>query len=176
MHGIGRSAATGGGAYLGQGSAFPSTREGTNESLPMTDVFRAWRLPNIRSHPLSRALETRGVGHSPCDMLYRESGMAHGAMLVVARKEKKVFANRFPTRDSAAVAALAANVRRLRLHKEWSQARLASETSIEQNAISLIENGRSNPTVRIVEEIARALGVRIGELLELPPPSHGKKR
>lgn len=76
------------------------------------------------------------------------------------------FGKRFPTRDSAAVEALALNVRRLRKTKEWSQDQLAAEIGIEQNAVSLIENGRSNPTILVVEEIARALGVKLTELLE----------
>lgn len=76
------------------------------------------------------------------------------------------FGKRFPTRDSAAVEALALNVRRLRKAKEWSQDQLAAEIGIEQNAISLIENGRSNPTILVIEEIARALGVKLTELLE----------
>jgi ribosome-binding protein aMBF1 (putative translation factor) len=76
------------------------------------------------------------------------------------------FGERFPTRDSAAVKALAANVKKLRKAREWSQYDLAAEAGIEQNAVSLIENERANPTLLVVEEIARALGVRLPELLE----------
>jgi transcriptional regulator with XRE-family HTH domain len=75
------------------------------------------------------------------------------------------FEKRFPTRDSAAVETLALNVRRLRKAKEWSQDRLASEVGIDQNAVSLIENGRANPTILVIEEIARALEVGLVELL-----------
>jgi transcriptional regulator with XRE-family HTH domain len=81
---------------------------------------------------------------------------------------KKGFAKRFPTRKSAAVAALAANVRRLRRAKEWSQDQLAGAIGVEQNAISLIENGRSNPTLMIVEAIANALDANTTDLLETP--------
>lgn len=80
--------------------------------------------------------------------------------------EAKAFGERFPTRDSAAVKALAANVKKLRKAREWSQHDLAAEAGIEQNAVSLIENERANPTLLVVEEIARALGVRLPELLE----------
>jgi DNA-binding XRE family transcriptional regulator len=90
---------------------------------------------------------------------------------------KRKFERRFPTRDSAAVQALALNVRRLRKAKEWSQDQLAAEVGIEQNAVSLIENGRSNPTLLVVEEIARALNVRLDELLEAPVrPRRSKDR
>jgi ribosome-binding protein aMBF1 (putative translation factor) len=76
------------------------------------------------------------------------------------------FGERFPTRDSAAVKALAANVKKLRKARGWSQYDLAAEAGIEQNAVSLIENERANPTLLVVEEIARAPGVRLPELLE----------
>lgn len=43
---------------------------------------------------------------------------------------------------------------------------LAAEIGIEQGALSLIENGRANPTLLVLESIADALGVRIEELFE----------
>jgi transcriptional regulator with XRE-family HTH domain len=82
--------------------------------------------------------------------------------------EKTGFAKRFPTRASAAVTALAANVRRLRMAKEWSQDRLAEAIGVEQNAISLIENGRSNPTLKIIEAMADALDADTKDLFEAP--------
>jgi transcriptional regulator with XRE-family HTH domain len=78
----------------------------------------------------------------------------------------KGFDSRFPARKSPAIKALASNVRALRKEREWSQAKLAGEVGIEQNAISLIENGRSNPTIIVIEQIAYALGVPISALLE----------
>jgi transcriptional regulator with XRE-family HTH domain len=83
---------------------------------------------------------------------------------------RKTFEKRFPSRDSAAVKALAANVRGLRKIKEWSQDRLAAEVGVEQNVISLVENGRSNPTILLIESIALALEVRIEELLVATAP------
>jgi transcriptional regulator with XRE-family HTH domain len=44
---------------------------------------------------------------------------------------------------------------------------------VNQNAISLLENGRSNPTVMMIEAIAGVFGVGIAELLE--PPSKIRK-
>jgi transcriptional regulator with XRE-family HTH domain len=70
----------------------------------------------------------------------------------------KGFESRFPARTSPAVKALASNVRALRKDRDWSQAKLADEVGVEQNAISLIENGRANPTVVVLEQIAHALG------------------
>ncbi|PDT64518.1 transcriptional regulator [Bradyrhizobium ottawaense] len=80
----------------------------------------------------------------------------------------KAFRKRFPPRDSAAVRALAANVRRLGKERDWSQDQLAAELEIEQNAVSLIENARSNPTILVVEEIARVFDIGLAELLEAP--------
>jgi transcriptional regulator with XRE-family HTH domain len=78
----------------------------------------------------------------------------------------KGFDSRFPARKSPAIKALASNVRALRKEREWSQAKLAGEVGIEQNAISLIENGRSNPTIIVIEQVAHALGVPLSALLE----------
>lgn len=83
-------------------------------------------------------------------------------------KKAKGFGKRFPIRDSAATKALASNVRRLRMAKGWSQDQLAASVGIEQNAISLVENARSNPTLTVAEEIALALGVQLHDLLEPP--------
>jgi len=85
------------------------------------------------------------------------------------------FGIRFPTRDSAAVQALAQNVRRLRKQKGWSQDQLAAEVGIEQNAVSLIENARSNPTLLVIEGLANALGTQLQELLQPIPRPRRKK-
>jgi transcriptional regulator with XRE-family HTH domain len=74
------------------------------------------------------------------------------------------FGERFPARNSAVSKALAANVRRLRKERGWTQDDLAAETRVEQAAISLIENGRANPTLLMLESIARALDVAFIEL------------
>jgi transcriptional regulator with XRE-family HTH domain len=79
------------------------------------------------------------------------------------------FGKRFPARNSAVSKALAANVRRLRKERGWSQTDLAAETRVEQAAISLIENGRANPTLLMLESIAKALGVAFMELFAAAP-------
>jgi transcriptional regulator with XRE-family HTH domain len=62
---------------------------------------------------------------------------------------------------------LAVNVRRLRKAKGWTQETLAAEARIEQTAVSLIENGRANPTVLAIEDIAAALGVSFLDLFKV---------
>lgn len=79
---------------------------------------------------------------------------------------KPGFEKRFPARDSGAAKTLAANVRQLRTEKEWTQDDLAAEIGIERGALSLIENGRANPTLLVLEAIANSLEVRVGELFE----------
>jgi transcriptional regulator with XRE-family HTH domain len=74
------------------------------------------------------------------------------------------FGKRFPARNSAISRTLAANVRRLRKERGWTQDDLAAETKVEQAAISLIENARANPTLQMLESIARALDVAFIEL------------
>jgi transcriptional regulator with XRE-family HTH domain len=78
------------------------------------------------------------------------------------------FGKRFPARNSAVSKALAANVRRLRKERGWTQDDLAAETRVEQAAISLIENGRANPTLLMLESIAKALDVAFVELFAAP--------
>jgi transcriptional regulator with XRE-family HTH domain len=78
------------------------------------------------------------------------------------------FGERFPARNSAVSKALAANVRRLRKERGWTQDDLAAATKVEQAAISLIENNRANPTILMIENIARGLGVHFIELFSPP--------
>lgn len=77
---------------------------------------------------------------------------------------KSEFEKRFPTRDSGAARALAASVRQLRKERGWTQDDLAAEVGIEQGALSLIENARANPSLLVIETIAKKLDVEIGEL------------
>jgi transcriptional regulator with XRE-family HTH domain len=79
------------------------------------------------------------------------------------------FGKRFPRREAAAAKLLASNVKRLRKERNWTQDDLAAALGIEQQAVSLIENARSNPTILMVDAISRALGAQVAELFELRP-------
>jgi transcriptional regulator with XRE-family HTH domain len=54
----------------------------------------------------------------------------------------------------------------LRLKKGWSQRDLAFECGKEPQSIERVENGKTNPTIFYLKEIADALGVKISTLLD----------
>jgi len=61
---------------------------------------------------------------------------------------------------------LARNLRNLRHQKGLSQEAFADEASLQRTYISDLERGARNPSITIVEKIARALGVPLGALLD----------
>jgi transcriptional regulator with XRE-family HTH domain len=61
---------------------------------------------------------------------------------------------------------LGAAVKRLRRERGWTQAQLGRRARLSQAHVSEIESGvRANPTARVVQKLARAFGVPVGELL-----------
>ena len=63
-------------------------------------------------------------------------------------------------------ARLGKNVRRLRLAKGWSQEDYADRVGIHRTYVSDIERGRRNPTITVVEKLAKPLKVSVRELLD----------
>ena len=61
---------------------------------------------------------------------------------------------------------LATRVRTLRRDKGWSQEELAHQAGVHRTFVSQIERAVKISTIVTVEKVARALGVRIGELLD----------
>jgi len=57
------------------------------------------------------------------------------------------------------------NVRRIRLEKGLTQEQFAEASGFSQQYISSLENGRQNPTVVTLYELALALGVSHVELV-----------
>lgn len=80
------------------------------------------------------------------------------------------FDQRFPERNSPVAKSLGRNVARLRKEKGWTQDELAAKLGIEQMAVSLIENARSNPTLETLEAMAACFGVRFVDLFETRSP------
>ena len=60
---------------------------------------------------------------------------------------------------------VAANVRRLRVSKQLTQEQLALDAQLDLTYIGGIERGRRNPTVKVLGQIAAALGVAPSDLL-----------
>lgn len=61
---------------------------------------------------------------------------------------------------------LARNLREARTAKGWSQEQFAFEADIHRTYISDLERGVRNPTITVVEKLAKALKVSAGELLD----------
>ena len=82
-----------------------------------------------------------------------------------------------------AQALVARNIRRLRVRLGLSQENLATDAGIERSYVSRLERGLENPTVRVLEKLARATKADIIEFFsqpkagELPPkPLRGGRK
>jgi transcriptional regulator with XRE-family HTH domain len=58
------------------------------------------------------------------------------------------------------------NVQRLRAARGLSQEALADLAGLHRTYISGVERGVRNPTITVLEKIARALGASVGELAD----------
>ena len=61
---------------------------------------------------------------------------------------------------------LAERVKTLRRAKGWSQEELAHRAGLHRTFISQVERNVKNTTIESTEKIARALEVKLGELLD----------
>lgn len=61
---------------------------------------------------------------------------------------------------------LARNLVRLRGERGWSQEDLAEETGLHRTYVSGLERAVRNPTILVLERVAKALKVKAGELLD----------
>ena len=57
-------------------------------------------------------------------------------------------------------------IREARRVKDWSQQLLADKAGIERPSLSNIERGKNQPTTKVVESIAEALGTNICAFLK----------
>ncbi len=62
------------------------------------------------------------------------------------------------------------NVRRLRVLRGISSEALAAQADVDRAYVSRIERAVANPTIDILERIARVLGVEMAELFAIPAP------
>ena len=78
---------------------------------------------------------------------------------------------------------VARNIRRLRVVRGLSQEMLAVDAGIDRTYVSRLERGLQNPTVTVLEKLARAFSSNIEELFRVPSsgetaqrPSKGGRR
>ena len=88
-------------------------------------------------------------------------------------------------RAAAVCRSIAANVRRLRLRRGWTQEQLGEAAEVAPRYVQRIETGGINPSAAVVAAIADALEVdpghlfrpaKIGERHEGRPPRHGRSK
>lgn len=58
------------------------------------------------------------------------------------------------------------NIKRIRQSKKLTQLDLAAFLNIEDSALRRIENGRTNPTIKTLLKISKALNVNINDLFK----------
>ncbi len=63
---------------------------------------------------------------------------------------------------------LGSRVRQLRSSRGWSLEALATASGVSRSMLSQIEREQANPTLAVTLRIARAFGLGLGELLEMP--------
>jgi transcriptional regulator with XRE-family HTH domain len=60
---------------------------------------------------------------------------------------------------------LGKRIRQVRTKRGLTQEELAHRAELDYSYINQIENGRRNPSVHAIDRIARALGVRVKDLM-----------
>ena len=61
---------------------------------------------------------------------------------------------------------LGENLKRIRTEKNITQAQIAKALSADRSFVSNIENGKTNPTLSTITNLAKALDIMVGELLK----------
>ena len=85
------------------------------------------------------------------------------------RKNPPLSATTGPGRPAeAANLRLGARVKALRADRGWSLEALAAASGVSRSMLSQVERDRANPTLAVTLRIARAFGMNVGELLEMP--------
>ncbi|MBT3232773.1 MAG: helix-turn-helix transcriptional regulator [Calditrichaeota bacterium] len=67
---------------------------------------------------------------------------------------------------------VAQRVRQIRREKGINQEELANNAEINRSYLSSVENGKSSPTIEVVERLAKGLGVSIAELMMSEKEKH----
>ena len=68
------------------------------------------------------------------------------------------------------------NLRRLRVERSVSKERLAFDAGVDRSYVGGLERGEENPTVDVLDKLARTLGVALAELVIEPSPGEKPPR
>ena len=68
------------------------------------------------------------------------------------------------------------NLRRLRVERGISQEVLAADAEVDRSYVGRLERAQENPTVGVLERLARALSAHVSELLRKPAVGEAKPR
>jgi len=68
---------------------------------------------------------------------------------------------------------LCERVRDLRRKKGWTLEQLSAACGVSRSMLSQIERNRTNPTLAVAYRIARAFGISLGDLVDLPGATTG---
>jgi transcriptional regulator with XRE-family HTH domain len=60
-----------------------------------------------------------------------------------------------------------AKIKKLRTERKLTQEALSEKVGIDYSYMNLIENGKRNPSLKIIAKIARILGVGLDDLMKL---------
>ena len=61
---------------------------------------------------------------------------------------------------------VATRLKELRKRRGWSQEQLAKKARVGRPNLARLETARQDPTLRTLEKLAKALGVKVGRLVE----------
>lgn len=61
---------------------------------------------------------------------------------------------------------LGKKIRSLRVERKWSQEKLGELTGLDRTYISGIERGVRNPSIKNIDKLAKALDIKISELID----------
>lgn len=61
---------------------------------------------------------------------------------------------------------LGENLKKIRTNKNITQTELAEKLGVDKSFVSNIENGKTNPTLSTITNLAQSLGVSTNELLK----------
>jgi transcriptional regulator with XRE-family HTH domain len=68
------------------------------------------------------------------------------------------------------------NLRRLRVDRGVSQEALAADAEADRSYVGRLERAKENPTVGVLDRLARALSVQVSELLKRPQSGDAKPK